>query len=219
MAKMIRCKHCGAEIEKSASRCPECNRKLKHPVVIALCTLIVLAALFFIILVITTPIDMDNNQVSDVKKPSSISLQDRNDEDNDGEGNNDSYDDENEESTLVVIDDDNIYAEFLGFEDCIGIEGFCVRLRITNKTDKKVFISLDEAYVNGEMLSLVMSGVPLKILPGEKGTNDFIFSYAQISIDSFDAVNVVAFKIMVWDDETTDEIELSDEVKIQVREE
>ena len=68
--------------------------------------------------------------------------------------------------------------------------------------------------VNDEMMSLVMSGAPLNILPEKKGTNSFIFPYQQISIDKFDAVETVSFKIAVKNEESLADIETTAEVTI-----
>ena len=119
-----------------------------------------------------------------------------------------------QEQVTSILDDEYITAEFLGFEDFPDLGFFSVTLRVTNKTDQKIWVYLDEASVNDEMMSLITSGTPLYILPEKKGTNAFAFNFKQISIDSFDEVEKVSFKIGVKNEETLADIDLSSEITI-----
>ena len=196
MARMKKCKYCGEEIPKAAKRCPNCNKKVKHPVVTALCVIILLLAILFIILVVTSPSDTATNT------PSSQSSQSA------------TQSTAAESKEIILVDDETITAEFLGFDDHPELGGLYVTLRVTNKTEQKIWVYLDEASVNDEMINLVMSGVPLYILPEKKGTNSFIFPYAQISADSLEDVSNVSFKIVVKNEETLADIETTAEITI-----
>ena len=114
----------------------------------------------------------------------------------------------------LLVDDDCIKAEFVEFSEYDSMGVFYVTIRVKNKTEKTIIIYLDEATVNNEMVPMVMSGVPLKILPEKTGANAFIFSFAQLSISAFEDVDTVAFKILVMDDNGFTEIEKTDEVVI-----
>ena len=200
MAKMRKCKYCGMEMPNSAKRCPSCNKKVKRPVVTALCTLIILLALFLIIVIVSSPSDSESITSS---SPNSTSAAE-------------SSEQSKESATeMALADDDVIYAEFLGFEDHPELECFFVNLRVTNKTGQKIWVYLDEASVNDEMMQLVMSGVPLNILPEKKGSNSFMFYYKQTSIESFEDVKTVSFKICVKNEETLTDIETTEEVTIE----
>ncbi len=193
MARMVKCKYCGAEIPKSAKRCPNCNKKVKHPLVSALLTIIIILVFLFVILVVIAPKESSNESPTESSAKA-------------------------ENKQIVLVDDDCIAAEFLGVDDHPELGAFYVTLRVTNKTDQKIWVYLDEASVNDEMMSLVMSGVPLNILPEKKGTNSFIFSYSQISVESIKEVNTVSFKIVVKNEETLADIETTAEVTIKTTE-
>ena len=115
MARMIRCKYCGAEIPKSAKRCPNCNKKVKHPLVTALCSFILIIVFVFIVLVVISPNDSASNNPTTTQTPTA------------------------ENKQIVLVDDDCITAEFLGFDDHPELGAFYVTLRITNKTDQKIW--------------------------------------------------------------------------------
>ena len=189
MARMKKCKYCGEEIPKSAKRCPNCNKKVKHPLVSALLTIFIILVFLLVVLMVIAPKKPTNETPTET---SAIA----------------------ENKHVVLVDDDNIVAEFLGFDNHADLGAFYVTLCVTNKTDQKIWVYLDEASVNDEMMSLVMSGVPLNILPEKKGTNSFIFPYQQISIDDFDAVKTVSFKIVVKNEETLKDIETTAELTI-----
>lgn len=190
MARMIKCKYCGEEIPKSAKRCPNCNKKVKHPIATAFAVIILVIALLFIFLLIVAPKDTSTTDTTTTETTAA------------------------ENKQVVLVDDENITAEFLGFDDYPDLGAFYVTIRVTNKTDQKIWVYLEDASVNDEMMSLVMSGAPLNILPEKKGTNSFIFPYQQISIDKFDAVETVSFKIAVKDEESLADIETTAEVTI-----
>ena len=53
MGKLVKCKTCGADIAKTAKRCPKCGAQ-QHIVALTCCYLIALAAIFAVIYVILT---------------------------------------------------------------------------------------------------------------------------------------------------------------------
>ena len=114
----------------------------------------------------------------------------------------------------IIYDDDVISAEFCGFDDNSELEIITVKLRVTNKTDQKIWVYLDEASLNGTMMQLVMTGTPLYIMPGKSGTNGFIFYLQQAGIKSVDEIQTVSFKIGVKNEETLADIELTKEITL-----
>ncbi|MBQ3757614.1 MAG: hypothetical protein II873_10910 [Oscillospiraceae bacterium] len=198
MAKTIRCKYCGTEMPNSSSKCPSCGKKVTHPVVAVLCALIIIIAVFSIIGVIQAPEESFNTTNSTSFEKETTQKQDIKDE----------------EEHSILVDDSVITAEFLGFDSHPELGMFTVNLRVTNKTNQKIWVYLEEASVNDEMMNLVMTGTPLYILPEKKGSNSFIFSFQQISLNSFEEVNSVSFKIGVKNEETFADIETTPEVTI-----
>lgn len=211
MAKSKTCKYCGAELDKQINRCPNCNKKVKHPIRTAFLIFALLIILLFILIVIII--------LSDSSSTSSASVADHatqhmSTSQQDTSSAQESKEQLPEKKTSIVCDDKNITAEFLGFEDFPDLGMFTVNLRVANKTDKKIWVYLNEASVNDEMMQMVMSGVPLYILPDKRGSNAFIFYYTQISIDKFEEVDSVSFKIVVEDEDTLTEIETTPEITI-----
>ena len=113
----------------------------------------------------------------------------------------------------ILVDDEYIRARFLGFNEmpemCLYVD-----LEITNKTDRAVWVILNEASVNDESMQLVGAGVPVTILPGQSGKGSFIFFYQQLSITSLSEVNEVKFRIKLLDDSTMDPITETESISI-----
>ena len=119
-----------------------------------------------------------------------------------------------EKEKLLLVDDEAVKAEFVEFTENDDLGLFYVTIRVQNKTDRKVTIYLVEASVNDEMVPLVMSGAPLTILPGKIGANADVFSFAQLSFSKFEDVKTVAFKIDVKDNESFEDIDITEEIVI-----
>ena len=119
-----------------------------------------------------------------------------------------------ETGNRTIIVSDTIDAEFIGFEDHPELGMFSVRLRVTNKTDQPIWVYMDKASINDEMMQMVMTGMPLYIDPGKRGSNGFIFYYKQTSIEQFDDVSTVSFKLKVDNQDTMKEIWTSPEVTL-----
>lgn len=123
------------------------------------------------------------------------------------------------QSTEVIIaDDDFVTATFEKLYDAssIGIEGvFYVDVNVKNKTDREIWVYLENASVNDEMVSLVGSGVPLYVQPAKSGRNGFIFPFSSLSIDSIDEVDTVSFDLVVADKESMDLIERVESVNLE----
>ena len=113
----------------------------------------------------------------------------------------------------ILVDNEYITAKFLGFNEMPEM-CFYVDLQITNKTDRAVWVILNEASVNDESMQLVGAGVPVTILPGQSGKGSFIFPYIQLSIASLSEVNEVKFRIKLLDDSTMDPITETESISI-----
>ena len=123
-----------------------------------------------------------------------------------------------EQTEVILADDDYVTATFEKMYDAtsMGVEGvFYIDVNVKNKTDKEIWVYLDKASVNDEMIPLVGSGVPLYIQPAKSGRNGFIFSFSSLSIDSIDAVKTISFDLVVADKETMDEIERVESVSLE----
>ena len=135
-----------------------------------------------------------------------------------GSKNTDAPAEQPEETAVILADDDCVTATFEKMYDAtsMGVEGvFYIDVNVENKTDKEIWVYLDKASVNDEMVPLVGSGVPLYIQPAKSGRNGFIFSFSSLSIDSIDEVKSVNFDLVVADKESMKEIERVESVSLE----
>ena len=135
-----------------------------------------------------------------------------------GSTNTDAPAEQPEETAVILADDDCVTATFEKMYDAtsMGVEGvFYIDVNVENKTDKEIWVYLDKASVNDEMVPLVGSGVPLYIQPAKSGRNGFIFSFSSLSVDSIDEVKSVNFDLVVADKESMKEIERVESVSLE----
>ena len=112
------------------------------------------------------------------------------------------------QGSIEIADDSYVSAEFEKIYEAPGVEGvFYVSLNVQNKTDKTIWVYLDKASVNKESVSMVSTGVPLYIAPGNSGRTGFIFPMAQLSINSASDVRNITFDLVTADEATLNEID------------
>lgn len=200
MGKMCKCKACGAEIATSAKTCPQCGAPNKKMGCLPtfLCVIVIFVAIIAVAAILgggETPNTPDNS------------------------GNTVSTNGENKAEDTVIIDNDQMkvtYQKVVDGED-LGVSGaFYLWLKIENKTEGEIVASLTDADVNGESVSMVMTGVPLNIRPGNSGATGFIFTTSQLSIDSVDDAEKVTFRVSFRDAESYAEIAVSDLITVDL---
>lgn len=112
------------------------------------------------------------------------------------------------QGSIKIANDSYVSAEFEKIYEAPGVEGvFYVSLNVQNKTDKTIWVYLDKASVNKESVSMVSTGVPLYIAPGNSGGTGFIFPMAQLSINSASDVRNITFDLVTADEATLNEID------------
>ena len=112
------------------------------------------------------------------------------------------------QGSIEIANDSYVSAEFEKIYEAPGVEGvFYVSLNVQNKTDKTIWVYLDKASVNKESVSMVSTGVPLYIAPGNSGGTGFFFPMAQLSINSASDVRNITFDLVAADEATLDEID------------
>lgn len=201
MRKMCKCKACGAEIATSAKACPQCgapNKKKMGCLPTLLCVIVIFVTIITVAAILggeETPNTPDNS------------------------GNTVSTSGENKAEDTVIIDNDQMkvtYQKVVDGED-LGVSGvFYLWLKIENKTEGEIVASLTDADVDGESVSMVMTGVPLNIRPGNSGATGFIFTTSQLSIDSVDDAEKVTFGVSFMDAETYNDVAESDLVTVEL---
>ncbi len=118
---------------------------------------------------------------------------------------------------VIIADDAFITATFEKKYDAVnlGVTGvFYLDIKAQNKSDKEIWVYLDNASVNDEMVPMVMSGVPLNIQPEKTGRNGFIFSFSSLSIDKIEDVKKIEFDLVVADAETLSEMDRITSIKL-----
>lgn len=112
------------------------------------------------------------------------------------------------QGSVEIANDSYVSAEFEKIYETPGVEGvFYVSLNVQNKTGKTIWVYLDKASVNKETVSMVSTGVPLYIAPGNSGRTGFIFPMAQLSIESASDVRNITFDLVAADEATLNEID------------
>ena len=86
---------------------------------------------------------------------------------------------------------------------------------MTNKADKEIWVYLENASVNGDMLPAVMQGVPTYIMPEKTSHNPFIISFASITAQSDAEITDIQFDIVVADRESLNELSRIRNVRIE----
>lgn len=201
MGKMCKCKACGAEIAASAKACPQCGAPSKKKMgyfPAFLCVIVILVTIIAVSAILGS------------EEPTNTP---------DSSGNTVSTNGENSAEDTVIIDNDQMkvtYQKVVDGEN-LGVSGvFYLWLKIENKTEGEVVASLTDADVDGESISMVMTGVPLNIRPGNSGSTGFIFTTSQLSIDSVDDAKKVTFRVSFRDAETYNEVAESDLVTVEL---
>lgn len=70
MAKLVRCKTCGAEIAKSAKTCPHCGAR-QHTAALSLCAVIIVLTIFACVGILSGP---EDDSTKDTDSPSSVQI-------------------------------------------------------------------------------------------------------------------------------------------------
>lgn len=118
---------------------------------------------------------------------------------------------EKKESHQQIYEDDIIKVEYIDCYDEDDIEGCSyLALKIENKADKTVMISLDEASVNDMMVN---TGGAMTIKPDKSSQTPFILFTGVQGIESADDIETMAFKIIVLDNDTMETIEETAEIR------
>ena len=104
---------------------------------------------------------------------------------------------------VVLMDNDYIKAMYVDAYEVDGIDGvFYVTIKVENKTDTDIVITLEDSDVDGETIPLITTGVPLVIRPGNSGQTGFIFSMVNLSISSLSEAEKATFRVIARNSES-----------------
>ena len=119
-----------------------------------------------------------------------------------------------EPESVLLVDDDYINASFLKVYEEDFVEGvFYLKIRVENKSDQEVWVALVDASVNS-VSTLVMSGAPMVIQPGNSSETPFIISYNNLDITQLDQIEDITFKVQVKNNKDLSDMETTDFVTI-----
>lgn len=117
--------------------------------------------------------------------------------------------------TTNLIDNDLVSVDYEGMYEAPGVQDmFYVGLNVQNKRSKDIWVYLDKASVNGETVSMVITGIPLYIEPGNSGRTGFGFPMGQLSVHSLSGVQKVKFDLVVADKATLTEFWRAENIEI-----
>lgn len=116
----------------------------------------------------------------------------------------------------VIIENDYVKVSYKDTTDMQNLGVFYLNLKIENKLDKEIWVTLESADVDGESIPLITTGVPVYIRPNNSGVGAFIFSMVNLTINSVDEAENASFKIVIWDKESTEKLFTSDLVTVSL---
>lgn len=99
-----------------------------------------------------------------------------------------------------LFEDENVKVTFVEIFEMPELVGSCyLRLKVENKSDKTVTVSLKDSYVN-DTAQMIGSGVPMTLAPGKNSQTPFFFGYGNLGISSKDEIEKIEFKVWLWDE-------------------
>ena len=107
---------------------------------------------------------------------------------------------------LVLVNNDIVKVSFIEIFEEPSVANTCyVRLKIVNKSDETVMVSLTESYVNGYAQPL-STGVPIVLAPGKSSQQPFFFGYGNLGITDKGDISEIEFKVLLMDEDTYDTV-------------
>lgn len=187
MAKLVKCKTCGAEIAKSAKVCPKCGAK-QHVGALSVCAVIIVVTLCAVIAILTKSCSSGY--------PST--------------GTNNSEGRESSTPELLTITNGSFTAQVEKCFSADAVQGaFYITINISNTSDKECMYTLEDVYVDDEHCN-TGAGLPVTTAAGKKVTGSFIvFCDTPLS-----DVEKVDFSLVAYDNNSVSTVEKGESVTI-----
>ncbi len=100
----------------------------------------------------------------------------------------------------VLVDNESVKVTFIEIFEEQSLPGTCyIRVKVENKTDKTVTVSLTDSYVN-DTAQTIGSGLPMTLAPGKNSQTPFFFGYSNLGISSKDEIEKIEFKVWLMDE-------------------
>ncbi len=116
----------------------------------------------------------------------------------------------------VLVDNDIVKVTFIEIFEEPSIANTCyVRLRVENKSDKTVMVSIKDSYVN-DTAQMMGTGVPIVLEPGKSSQQPFFFGYGNLGITDKSEISKMEFKVLLMDNDTYDTVFETDSHTINI---
>ena len=117
----------------------------------------------------------------------------------------------NAEKGKLLYSDDNFKITFVNLVDMkSGITMYNMNLKLENNSDKKVLITLDDAYMNDSKITFLGGNADFDgTAPGKKSVCAFTFGYANTGISSIEDIKKMEFKITLRNSDNFSDVLLS----------
>lgn len=188
-AKLKNCKGCDHSIAANAVKCPSCGKKTHYNLKI---TGLVIGILFVIIII--PSIFNSGNEVPDNTNSNAAKTEEV--------ANNVNSDTKKTESTgqknSILYSDDFFDIEYKKLSNAPGITATYLQLKVTNKSNQKVTLLLDDVYVNDIFIESG-TGMPIELENGKISTSPFILFTGNTDLKAED-ITKIEFKLKGYDD-------------------
>lgn len=115
----------------------------------------------------------------------------------------------------LLWDDENVKVSFVEIFEYDYLPGNCyLKLKVENKSDKTVMVSLKDSYVN-DTAQMMGTGVPIVLAPGKNSQQPFFFAYTNLGITSKSEIKKIEFKVWLMDDATYDTVVETDSLVVE----
>ncbi len=116
----------------------------------------------------------------------------------------------------VLYEDDNFKISYIDITDPnSGLTMYIMNLKLENKSEKSVLISLEETYINDTQVQFLGGNLSFDgTLPGKKSICSFSFGYDKLGIKSIEDIKNIEFKIELTDTDFSEVYLETDTIKI-----
>ena len=122
-----------------------------------------------------------------------------------------------EKQEQVLVDNDIVKVTFIEIFEQPGIPNTCyVRLKVENKSDKTVMVSLKDSYVN-DTAQMMGTGAPIVLAPGKSSQQPFFFGYGNLDITNKSEISKIEFKVWLIDNDTYDTVLETDSLTVNIQ--
>lgn len=102
----------------------------------------------------------------------------------------------------VLYEDDNVKVTFINLYEEPSLPGNAfLQLKVENKSDKTVMVSLKDSYVN-DTAQMMGTGVPIILASGKNSQQPFFFGYTNLGITNKDEIEKIEFRVWLMDNDT-----------------